>query len=147
MTLVALTAGLAGVTLAAPVGAAETRAAHPDVKITTDKEFDKAHAVRSGSGTRADPYVISGWQIGSLLIQNTNRWVTIHDNTIGGLILDWMGDRVVVRNNVIGDMRVNQNVARIGAPTSGLIEWNAFTVVGQLRHWDGVFQKNIVGSN
>jgi hypothetical protein len=146
VTLAALTAGLAGVTFAAPVGA-ETRTAHPDVTISTNKEFDKAHAVRSGSGTRSDPYVISGWQIGSLVIQNTNKWVTIRDNTIGGLILDWIGDRVVVRNNVVGDMRVNQNVPRTGAPTSGLIEWNAFRVVGQLRHWDGVFQKNIVGSN
>lgn len=141
--LVMLAAGVLGTVPAV----AETRTTHPDVKITTNKEFDKAHAVRSGSGTKADPYVISGWQVGSLVIQNTNKWVTIRDNTIGGLILDWIGDRVVVRNNIIGDMRVNQNVARTGAPTSGLIEWNAFGAVGQLRHWDGVFQKNIVGSN
>ena len=142
---VALVAAVIGVTVTVPAGA-ESRTAHPDVKISTNSEFDKAHAVRSGSGTRSDPYVISGWQMGSLVIQNTNKWVSIHDNTIGGLVLDWIGDRVTVRNNVIGDMRVNQNVPRTGAPTSGLIEWNAFNVVGQLRHWDGVFQKNIVGS-
>lgn len=130
----------------APAATAETRTTHPDVVIATDKEFDKTHAVRSGRGTRADPYVISGWQINRLEIHDTDRWVTIKDNTIGGLILNWIGNRVTVRNNVIGNMVVNQNVARTGAPTSGLIEWNAFGVVGQLRHWDGVFRNNVVGT-
>lgn len=130
----------------APAATAETRTVHPDVTIATDKEFDEAHAVRSGSGTKQDPYVISGWQISSLVIHDTNRWITIKDNTIGGLVLDWIGSGIAVRNNVIGNMVVNQNVARTGSPTSGVIEWNAFSVISQLRHWDGVFRNNVVGT-
>lgn len=144
--LVVVALGLLGVTYAIPAGA-ETRVQHDNVTISADKDFTKANGVRSGHGTHHDPYVISGWQISSLVIQNTDKYLTIQDNTIGGLILDWVGNRVIVRNNVIGDMRVNQNVARTGRATSGLIEWNAFSVVGQLRHWDGVFRNNIVGSN
>ncbi len=146
-----LVAALACVVLAvgvasAPAGAEAKTVQHDNVAISADRDFTTANGVRSGTGTRRDPYVISGWQIGSVVIQNTDRYVTIRDNTIGGLVLDWIGNRVIVRNNSIGDMRVNQNVARTGRPTSGLIEWNAFGVVGQLRHWDGVFRYNVVGA-
>jgi hypothetical protein len=132
-------------TVAGSAGA-ETTVQHENVTVSADKDFTRANGFRSGMGTREDPYVFSGWQIGSLVIQNTDRYVTIRDNTIGGLVLDWIGNRVIVRNNSIGDMRVNQNVARTGRPTSGNIEWNAFGVVGQLRHWDGLFQYNVVGA-
>ena len=140
-----LAAGVVGV-VSAPAGAEAKTVQHDNVAISADKDFTTANGVRSGTGTREDPYVISGWQIGSVVIQNTDRYLIIRDNTIGGLVLDWIGNRVIVKNNSIGDMRVNQNVARTGAPTSGLIEWNAFGVVGQLRHWDGVFRYNVVGT-
>jgi hypothetical protein len=135
----------AGLAITTPAGADATTE-HANVTVSADKDFTKANGFRSGDGTRQSPYVFSGWRIGSLVIQNTDRYVTIRDNTIGGLVLDWIGNRVTVRNNAIGDMRVNQNVARTGRPTSGVIEWNAFGVVGQLRHWDGAFQFNVVGA-
>ncbi len=144
--LVLSVVAMAAAGVIAPAATAETRTVHPDVTIATDKEFDKAHAVRSGSGTREDPYVISGWQISTLFIHDTSRWVTIKDNTIGGLILDWIGSGVAVRNNVVGNMLVNQNVARTGSPTSGVIEWNSFGGIGQLRHWDGIVRNNVVGT-
>jgi hypothetical protein len=130
-----------------PASADGKRMQRPDVTIAKDSEFDAEHAVRSGTGTADDPYVISGWQMNNLVIRDTDRWITIKDNIINGqLILDWVGDRVHVMGNQIGDLRVNQNVKRTGLPTSGHIMDNTFGVVGQLRHWDGVFEDNLVGS-
>lgn len=129
-----------------PVSAA-MREKHQAITIQTNDQFDAAHGVRSGSGTAADPYVISGWQVNNIRIENTDRHVVIRDNTITGrLTLNWIGDRVHVFTNQINDLRVNQNVKRTGLPTSGDISHNVFTVVGQLRHWDGSFTRNIVGT-
>ena len=127
-------------------GAAEVRESRANIIIRSDAEFDQAHGIRSGTGTMADPYVISGWTIGSLTIKDTDAAVLITDNSIGTLVLDWIGRHADVVGNDIGDMRVNQNVKRTGLPTSGRIANNTFDVVGQLRHFDGVFEQNIVGT-
>lgn len=131
------------------VASAETvagpRQRHHDIWITKDAEFDPAHGVRSGSGTASDPYVISGWDVGTLYIKDTSAYVRIVDNTIRRLTLDWIGPGAVVQNNDVGDLRVNQNVRRTGDPTSGVISHNTFGVVGQLRHFDGAFEHNTVG--
>ena len=128
-------------------GAADTRVSRPNITINADALFDSAHGVRSGSGTADDPYVISGWQVGSITIKDTSKHVVITDNTITNtLVLDWIGGGATVVNNDIGDLRVNQNVRRTGEPTSGLIAHNTFGVVGQLRHFDGVFEENVVGT-
>jgi hypothetical protein len=119
---------------------------HDSVTIGADNEFNPANAVRSGMGTRRNPFVISGWQIDQLRIHDTDKWVSIHDNDIGTLVLDWVGNRVTVKNNSVDDLRVNQNVERTGDMTSGKIVHNSFDVVGQLRHWDGLFAYNIVGT-
>lgn len=117
------------------------------IYITKNKEFDPAHGVRSGSGTMADPYVISGWTLDYLYIADTSKQVVIHDNQITHeLVLDWIGGGVEVFDNTIGDLRVNQNVPRKGDMTSGTIRNNTIGRVGQIRHWDGVFANNIVGS-
>lgn len=115
--------------------------------IAKNAEFDRKHGVIKGAGTRSDPYIISGWQLNHLEIADTSRWVEIYDNQINGqLILNWNGDRVNVYDNLIGDLRVNQNVPRKGLPTSGLIVDNTFGRVGQLRHWDGLFARNVIGN-
>ncbi len=133
-----------GVTLApAWAGGPEKRAA---VNIQTNDQFDSEHGVRSGSGSLDDPYVISGWQVNNVRIENTDRHVVIRNNVITGqLVLNWIGDRAYVHLNKINDLRVNQNVRRTGMPTSGDITRNTFGAVGQLRHWDGVFEHNVVG--
>ena len=40
------------------VAAPESR---ENIVITKDSEFNPAHGVRSGEGTKKNPYVISGW--------------------------------------------------------------------------------------
>jgi hypothetical protein len=85
--------------------------------------------------------------VGSIRIENTDRHVVIHNNTVTGqMVLNWIGDRAHVHGNEVGDLRVNQNKPRTGMPTSGVIAHNTFGVVGQLRHWDGIFERNVVGS-
>ncbi|HEX2294527.1 MAG TPA: hypothetical protein VHN37_04385 [Actinomycetota bacterium] len=110
------------------------------------KDFNPANGVRAGSGTAADPFVISNWDVSTVEIKDTDAHVVIRDNVVDRLVLDWIGGGIEVRNNEIGDLRVNQNRARKGDPTSGVIENNSFGVVGQLRHFDGIFQNNVVGA-
>jgi hypothetical protein len=116
------------------------------ILIEDNSAFTEANGIRSGHGTKAHPYVIEGWDLNSLEIHDTNRYVVIRNVIVNNLTLDWVGDRVKVVHNRIGDLRVNQNVERTGAATSGVISFNRFGSVGQLRHWDGVFSHNVVGS-
>ncbi|MGI8773453.1 MAG: hypothetical protein ACR2KQ_00360 [Actinomycetota bacterium] len=143
LLLLALTASL---TLASPAGAGEEKETRGNVLIQGDGAFSPAQGVRSGTGTEQDPYVISNWSLNSIVIKDTDAYVVIRDNEIRNrLVLDWNGDRVEVVDNKIGDLRVNQNVKRTGDRTSGLIARNTINFVGQLRHWDGVFEDNVVG--
>jgi hypothetical protein len=134
---------------ALPAGAAdEERQQRNNIFISSDAEFNPANGVRSGSGTPSDPYVISGWQVSSIQLKDTSAAVLIKDNSITNqLVLNWNGGRVTVVDNQVGDLRVNQNVKRTGEPTSGLIARNTFGVVGQLRHFDGVFEENTITGN
>lgn len=127
--------------------AQEARERRSNILIRSNAEFDIANGVRSGSGTVTDPYVISGWEVSNITIKDTSAHVVITDNTVTSqLVLDWIGGGATVTDNDINDLRVNQNVPRTGEPTSGLIAHNTFGVVGQLRHFDGVFEENVVGS-
>ncbi len=120
---------------------------HAPVRIEDDAEFDREHGVRSGNGTARRPYVISGWHVASMFISDTTKHLVIRDNLVDGqLILDWNGAHVHVHGNTVGDLRVNRNVKRTGRATSGVIAHNTFGLVGQLRHFDGAFQHNVVGS-
>ena len=137
------------VTLMALVLPATPAIARPEdgrIVIGNNSEFDSANGVRSGRGTKNNPYVIEGWDVHELTIHDTDRYVVIRNNIIGRLTLNWIGDRVTVVNNKVGDLRVNENVKRTGAASSGVISHNRFGSVGQLRHWDGVFSRNIVGA-
>jgi hypothetical protein len=143
---VAVFAVVAFVGTGAPAVSAGKTVPHDNVTISTNKDFTAANGVRGGDGSKSNPYVISGWEMRNLTIQNTGKWVTLRDNAITGqLVLDWIGHGLKLHDNVINDMRVNRNRSRTGMPTSGAIVRNKFGVVGQLRHWDGLFAQNVVG--
>lgn len=118
-----------------------------DIQIRSDKDFNPAHGVRSGRGTWEEPYVISGWSLNSIRISDTDAFVILRENYVRNqLILNWNGDRVYVHHNYVHDLRVNQNVKRTGDATAGLVMENQFFRVGQIRHYDGEFTQNVVGS-
>lgn len=130
--------------VAVPAAASTTR--RGDIQIRGDEAFTKSNGVRSGHGTKKSPYVISGWQVSNITLRDTSAYVVIKGNQISSrLTLNWNGDRVKIIDNEVGDLRVNQNVERTGAATSGLIARNTFGSVGQLRHFDGIFERNTVG--
>ncbi len=124
----------------------EREARSESITIASEDDFNPANGVRGGSGTKSDPFVISNWDVSSVHIRDTDEHFVIRDNTIDNLTLNWNGDRVTIVKNNIGDLRVNENVKRTGGPTTGLIAHNTFGIVGQLRHFDGVFAHNTVGS-
>lgn len=126
--------------------AEEEREQRNSIFISKNDHFDPAHGVRSGTGTADDPFIFSGWDVGHLEIRDTSKYVRIVDNNIGTLVLDWIGGGIDVQRNTIDDLRVNQNRKRTGEATSGLIANNKFGFVGQLRHFDGVFENNQVGT-
>ena len=132
--------------ISAPPAAAEDEfKPRGDIIIKNDDHFDAAHGVVSGSGSPTDPYVIEGWQVRRIELADTDSAVVIRDNAITSqLILNWNGPYLTVVNNRVNDLRVNQNVKRTGAATGGLIADNSFGLVGQLRHFDGVFENNTV---
>ncbi len=117
-----------------------------DIVISGDRQLDRAHGVRSGRGTVRDPYVISGWNVFRISIKDTSKAVRIVDNTVTLMQLNWMGRNVLVRGNDIQSLFVNENTARRGAPTSGVIERNTIARVDQIRHFDGMFVRNVVGT-
>ncbi|MFL0809741.1 MAG: hypothetical protein K6L76_04945 [Agarilytica sp.] len=57
---------------------------HNPIVISSNSDFTAANGVTSGSGTSADPYIISGWEITSgsicISISNTTAFFTIQDN-------------------------------------------------------------------
>jgi hypothetical protein len=126
-------------------GPAETES-REDIWIDGNSQFNPANGIRKGRGTKKNPFVISGWDVDTIYIKDTSAHLVVKDNVIQRLHLNWNGGHVKLVNNDIGDLRVNENIERTGAPTSGLIARNHFDVVGQLRHFDGVFEDNTVGS-
>lgn len=148
---IATVLGVSGIFVMAPAGAEgllpdEDREQRGPIRITSDAGFTPENGIRAGSGTKSDPYVISDWDVSSITIADTGKYLAIRDNAISGTLrLNWNGDRLTVVNNAIGDLRVNENVKRTGGPTSGRIANNKIGFVGQLRHWDGSFERNIVG--
>ncbi|MEA2517530.1 MAG: hypothetical protein QOG16_1368 [Actinomycetota bacterium] len=125
----------------------EREARQGSIIISKDTQFTDVNGVRGGSGTASDPYVISDWDVSEIRISDTDKHFLIKNNKVDFLTLNWNGNNVVVKNNEVGDLRVNENVPRTGGPTTGVIVNNTFDVVGQLRHWDGVFAHNVVGAN
>jgi hypothetical protein len=117
-----------------------------DIWIDGNSQFDPANGVRKGRGTKKSPFVISGWDVSTVSIRDTSAYLIVKNNLIDRMHLNWNGGHVKLIGNDIGDLRVNENIERTGAPTSGRIARNHFDVVGQLRHFDGIFEDNVVGS-
>jgi hypothetical protein len=141
--VVALVASLA--LIVAPAKADDGPTDRADIFISKDTEFNPANGVRSGSGTASDPFVISGWNVSQMYVADTSKYLVIRDNVVtNALILNWNGPGVTLVHNQIGDLRVNQNVKRTGDATSGYMAHNVFGIVGQLRHFDGIFEHNVV---
>ncbi|MEA3191006.1 MAG: hypothetical protein QOD77_1588 [Thermoplasmata archaeon] len=117
------------------------------LQIDSDKGFNPSNGVRGGTGTLADPYVISGYHVtGDLYIADTDACFEVRENYLDGqLSLNWNSQCVFVHHNFIRDLRVNENIPRLGQPTGGLIELNKIAFVGQIRHYDGEFRHNEVG--
>ncbi len=117
------------------------------VTITNDTMANPSHGVRSGKGTLASPYLISGYDVtGDLTLADTGACYEIKENWVDGqLRLNWNGQCIFVHHNFIRDLRVNENNARTGLDTGGLIELNVINYVGQIRHYDGEFRDNVVG--
>jgi hypothetical protein len=101
----------------------------------------------TGTGSLADPFVLEGLHVTSVLeLKDTEDYYVIRENYVDGTLkLNWNADNVHVHHNYVRDLRVNQNIERTGDATGGLIEKNVFGVVGQIRHFDGVFRENEVG--
>jgi hypothetical protein len=119
----------------------------PSLRVLEDKGFNPKNGVRSGEGTLEDPYVISDYYVtGDLYLGDTDACFEIVGNYIAGqLTLNWNGQCVWVHHNFIRDLRVNENIERLGYATGGLIEANQIEFIGQLRHYDGEVRHNIVG--
>ncbi|HLF16717.1 MAG TPA: hypothetical protein VI796_04715, partial [Candidatus Thermoplasmatota archaeon] len=117
------------------------------ITLDGDRAFTPSNGVRSGAGTMEDPYVITGLDVtGALELLDTDACVEVKENYIDGqLSLNWNGQCLWVHHNYIRDLRVNENVARTGYATGGLLELNKISVIGQLRHYDGEFRNNVVG--
>jgi hypothetical protein len=114
--------------------------------IDGDGGFDEADGAFRGSGTLSDPYVLRGVYIPTLTFLDTDACFEVAESWIDlQLTLDWNGQCVWIHHNHIRDLRVNQNNARTGYATGGLIESNEITIIGQLRHFDGEFRNNVVG--
>ena len=136
---------VAGTCLAlSPVAQAEEVTQREDIWITQDSHFNPSNGVRRGSGTARDPFVISGWDVSTLYVKDTAAHVVVRDNVVDRLVLNWNGRGVKLVDNTIGNLRVNENVDRTGAATSGVIANNTIGIVGQLRHFDGLFAHNTI---
>src|SRR5688572_11576743 len=129
------------------VGDAERLEEVTHLRVLEDKGFNPKNGVRSGEGTLADPYVISDYYVtGDLYLGDTDACFEIVGNYIAGqLTLNWNGQCVWVHHNFIRDLRVNENIERLGYATGGLIEANQIEFIGQLRHYDGEVRNNVVG--
>ncbi len=101
----------------------------------------------TGTGTHEDPYVLEGLRVSDELelLDTVDHWVIRENHIDGELRLNWNDDKVHVHHNHIRDLRVNENVERVELATAGLIEENDISIVGQIRHFDGVFTHNTVG--
>ncbi|HUR26133.1 MAG TPA: hypothetical protein VM327_09000 [Candidatus Thermoplasmatota archaeon] len=100
-----------------------------------------------GHGTLEDPYVFHGLYFPrELNLLDTDACIEVSGSWIAGqLSLNWNGQCVWAHHNHIADLRVNENIPRVGYATGGLIEANEIGIVGQLRHYDGEFRDNVVG--
>jgi len=117
----------------------------PRIVIKSDADFNPSRGVRSGSGAPDDPFVISGVSTDLVHIADTSKWFVIRESHIGRLILDWTGPGGLVHANRIQSLETNRNVARTGDATAAVIVDNEIARVKEIRHFDGVVARNVIG--
>lgn len=99
------------------------------------------------ASVEALPYAYLGDLYATLddIVQSVLDTLEEPDVGAGRLILDWNGQCIHAHGNLIEDLRVNRNNDRLGYATGGIIEQNRIGVVGQIRHYDGIFRHNEIG--
>ena len=109
-------------------------------------KFDFEYAGKLGSKLFTSADELLKWAVKAVMgLADALDPNAVAQNT-GQLILDWNGQCLHAYNNVVHDLRVNQNNDRTGFATGGVIEDNRFYTIGQIRHYDGVFRDNEVGN-
>ena len=84
LSMVASAAACAGLDREAPA-AARAYTAHDPIKITGNDDLTAANGVTGGTGTKENPYVISGWEItaasghGMEVLETHGNYLTIRD--------------------------------------------------------------------
>jgi hypothetical protein len=117
------------------------------IAIRNDSQFNPANGVRSGTGTFDNPFVISGWDVDTVLIADTSKAFEFKENRVTSiLVLDWTGQGGYVHHNDIANLRTNRNVPRSGDATAAVIENNRIAEVQELRHFDGELRDNVIGT-
>lgn len=110
-------------------------------------DFDAAHGVRGGSGTEADPFLISDLYTPAITMHDVPVAVTIrHVYVSGKLALEWTGPGMRVEGSTIGFLDTNPNQPHATPPTWGDFAGNRIGDV-ILRHTSGNFEGNDVGSS
>lgn len=107
----------------------------------------RAEGHLSGAGTPEDPYVLEDFYVeDTLAISDTSRSLILRNGYVGGqLRLNYVGESLYVHHVHARDLRINENVERVGTNTGGLFHDNSFAFVGQIRHFVGEFRDNTIG--
>ncbi len=92
-----------------PSGGEAARVVHAKILIDGDAAFTSANGVVSGSGTAADPYVISGWDIpvsagAAVTVRNTTAYFVITDVRMNGTASMSYPSYALVMTNVSNGM-------------------------------------------
>lgn len=127
--LIVVAVALAGMPAAAlPTAPAGPFAPHAPILISSDAGFTAANGVVAGSGTPADPYVISGWHV----VAASGAGITIRDVTAS----------FAVRGNLLEG---SGGVALVAAGAGGAVVNNQVTVTGTgilVQQTDALVQDN-----
>ena len=113
---------------------------HNGIAIHSDKEFSLANGVVSGSGSQADPYVITGWDID---VSTNPVPVILADGTlIAGMLIANTTSYLIVRN-----VQVHSLIPRWGI-NQGIVLWNTTNVaVENSRVWNSNHGVVMIGTS
>ncbi len=118
---------------------------HEPIRIDNNAEFNAGHGVTGGSGTKDDPFIISGWFIDNpegtaIYIGNTTAYFEIKDCRLNG-------SEVIELSNVQNG-RIDYNVITgyiaVGIEESKniTIEWNSIAGKGQIMEYTLIFDNS-----
>ena len=80
---------------------------HNPIKINGNKDFKNNSAVVGGNGTQDDPYIISGWDVKGIYIENTTAYFIIENcyihDTQNSLVLHNVTNGMIKNNTIDGE--------------------------------------------